>query len=202
MDCGLIGIPCIELSDIIRTSYGGHPTRFSIDLIQAALRQKNFINNILKIDWTAPEAFVRAIRRYSDFLKLIAANSGLLAVPTMEIGNHARYAYHMKLNKLTFVSYSDLAWHTQMLFGSRYRAFTLKYVGRVVNHDDNILADKLKKHAKKTNIAWKEANMPYQIAGVSTGFRTIVPTRLLGAHFGDDYRPGTFELPEETRFWE
>lgn len=89
-----------------------------------------------------------------------------------------------------------------MLFGSRYRAFTLKYVGRVVNHDDNILADKLKKHAKKTNIASKEANMPYQIAGVSTGFRTIVPTRLLGAHFGDDYRPGTFELPEETRFWE
>lgn len=108
MDCGLIGIPCIELSDIIRTSYGGHPTRFSIDLIQAALRQKNFINNILKIDWTAPEAVVRAIRRYSDFLKLIATNSGLLAVPTMEIGNHARYAYHMKLNKLTFVSFQTL----------------------------------------------------------------------------------------------
>ncbi|KAG0175505.1 hypothetical protein DFQ30_006698 [Apophysomyces sp. BC1015] len=44
-----------------------------------------------------------------------------------------------------------------MLHPKNYRAFTLKHMGRVINHDDTILPDQLEGHIRQTTAAWQEA---------------------------------------------
>ena len=43
-----------------------------------------------------------------------------------------------------------------MLHHDKYRAFTMHYVGRLVNHDDTIPENDLKIHVTDTAVAWKQ----------------------------------------------
>ncbi|KAI7861046.1 hypothetical protein BDC45DRAFT_409736, partial [Circinella umbellata] len=49
----------------------------------------------------------------------------------------------------------DLAWHTHMLHPYKYRIFTFKYTRQYVNHDDNIVPERLSEFVKSTDKAWR-----------------------------------------------
>jgi hypothetical protein len=52
----------------------------------------------------------------------------------------------------------DLAWHTHMLHPYHYRKFTIKCVGKFINHDDTIPETDLQFHVDGTHRAWKSFN--------------------------------------------
>ncbi|KAI9250523.1 hypothetical protein BDA99DRAFT_209677 [Phascolomyces articulosus] len=126
------------LVNALRGCYQNNPSPFSLDLIQAVGRQQDFnIKAVIKIDWQSPFGIVRGIRQYNEFLKMIMMYPSQVMVPTLEI---------------------DLAWHTHMLHPAAYRIFTFKYTGQYVNHDDNIVPERLKQFADGTDKVWRETN--------------------------------------------
>ncbi|KAI7861026.1 hypothetical protein BDC45DRAFT_11584 [Circinella umbellata] len=126
------------LVDALRSCYQNNPSPFSLDLIQAVGRQQDFNTKaVFKIDWQAPFGIARGIRQYQEFLKMIMTYPSQVMVPTLEI---------------------DLAWHTHMLHPSTYRLFTFTYTRQYVNHDDNIVPERLSEFVKGTDKAWREIN--------------------------------------------
>ncbi|ORZ21171.1 hypothetical protein BCR42DRAFT_406977 [Absidia repens] len=127
-----------ELLYAIRTSYQGNPTPFSIDLIHGVARHRRFYEAIMDIDWKGYEGFASSIRRYHDFLAELSTSTRRKAVPTLEI---------------------DVSFHVHMLCAKAYRKFMLKYLHRVVNHDDNIPASDIECQMKR----WerRDANLNY-----------------------------------------
>jgi hypothetical protein len=66
------------------------PGPFSIELTGAVMRQGNFIQKMVNMNWTNPNHFAndveplrRAIARYHSFLDLMAARRGKTIVPTL-----------------------------------------------------------------------------------------------------------------------
>ncbi|KAG2218728.1 hypothetical protein INT45_006880 [Circinella minor] len=126
------------LVDALRSCYQNNPSPFSLDLIQAVGRQQDFNTKaVIKIDWQPPFGIARGIRQYQKFLRVIRIYPSQVMVPTLEI---------------------DLAWHTHMLHPSTYRLFTFKYTGQYVNHDDNIVPERLSEFVKDTDKAWRKIN--------------------------------------------
>ncbi|KAK4510351.1 uncharacterized protein ATC70_004781 [Mucor velutinosus] len=125
-----------RIIEAIESTYLCNPYRgSSIDLIQAVARQYNFAFKATQtINWDAPQGIIKGIRQYTNFLQLLKTNPTLTAIPTFEI---------------------DLAWHTHMLFPSSYRKFTVKFVGKFLNHDDTISESKLDQYIKDTDSAWR-----------------------------------------------
>ena len=115
---------------------------FSIDLVAAALRQREFSKKIIspelrEID--TPSALSRATIRYHKFLLLnrrkekMERKVGL--VPTLDI---------------------DLCWHTHQLFAVQYRSWCIEHLGTAINHDDTIAKEDLDKGLHETNQAWSK----------------------------------------------
>ncbi|CAO3643631.1 unnamed protein product [Mucor fragilis] len=125
-----------RIIEAIESTYLCNPYRgSSIDLIQAVARQYKFAFKATQtINWDAPQGIIKGIRQYNSFLQLLKASPKLTAVPTFEI---------------------DLAWHTHMLFPNSYRKFTVKFVGKFLNHDDTIPESRLDQYIKDTDKAWK-----------------------------------------------
>ncbi|CAO3587985.1 unnamed protein product [Absidia cylindrospora] len=130
-----------ELLYAIRTSYQGNPSPFSIDLIHGVARHRRFYEAIMDIDWKGYEGFASSIRRYHDFLAELSTSQYRKAVPTVEI---------------------DVSFHVHMLYAKSYRKFMLKYLHRVVNHDDNIPASDIVRQMKP----WE-----HRCANFNYGFR-------------------------------
>ena len=116
---------------------------FSIDLVAAALRQREFSKKIIspelrEID--TPSALFRATIRYHKFLLLNSRKEkkgrkvGL--VPTLDI---------------------DLCWHTHQLFAVSYRAWCIEHLGTALNHDDTVAKEDLDKGLEDTSQAWSKA---------------------------------------------
>ncbi|KAI9488896.1 hypothetical protein BDB00DRAFT_846139 [Zychaea mexicana] len=177
-------IVSVFLVNALRSCYLNNPSPFSLDLIQAVGRQQAFnVKAVRTIDWQSPYGIARAIRQYNEFLKMIMAHPTQVMVPTLEI---------------------DLAWHTHMLHPATYRTFTFKYTGQYVNHDDNIVPEKLKTYADGTDKAWRAKNGHNLINGGDNGPAKKSTSKRAGffskvrdalsSGFGDDYIPGT--LPE------
>src|SRR5581483_1346745 len=82
---------------------------------------------------------INATARYHKFLSLMKEN--FMLVPTLDI---------------------DLAWHTHQIHASLYRAFTQKYIGRIINHDDSLEKSILSNGFADTERAWyKKYHEPY-----------------------------------------
>ena len=108
----------------------------SFDLIQGLYRQLSFINKICGNYiccnyeyWTNPKIIEESIKRYFKFLNLIAVHQRRrkILVPTMDI---------------------DLIWHTHQCLSDSsdsYCNYTRTLMGRILNHDDTIESDGLKK---------------------------------------------------------
>jgi hypothetical protein len=115
---------------------------FSIDLISAVHRQREFTEKMVNCGWiNCIGVQTNATVRYHKFLLLMKEKSNTVLVPTLDI---------------------DLAWHTHQIHASLYRAFTQKHIGRIINHDDNLAKGKLSDGFATTARAWyKKYHEPY-----------------------------------------
>ncbi|KAI9260671.1 hypothetical protein BDA99DRAFT_88511 [Phascolomyces articulosus] len=177
-----------EVVTVIDSAYVGNPTVFSMDLLQAAERLVQFVDQALDIDWDF-EKLSRGIRRYHDFLQLMHANPKIPLLPTIEI---------------------DIAWHTHMLQGPVYADFMRRHLERLLNHsDDQVPAREYLNTLKKTEIAWEMANRNYQLKNNFPSFPEVTPTELHMSFIPGrviqiasepaylEYQYGDIELPEE-----
>ncbi|CAG8483403.1 2103_t:CDS:2 [Ambispora leptoticha] len=132
----------------IISSYAGITSTFSIDLVSAVLRQREFTHKMVTSDnnndaagWIErPEVLANIPIRYQKFLRLLR-KPDLLLVPMLDI---------------------DLGWHTHMLHPKAYRKFTKTHLKRVINHDDTISQPVLEQGFSKTGKAWyKKYKEPY-----------------------------------------
>lgn len=77
-----------------RSSYMGLVTPFSIDLLAAVVRQRDFTKKMVSIDLDTQEALTNATRRYYGFLMLIRHRRHLKEkgqyVPTLDIGESGK----------------------------------------------------------------------------------------------------------------
>ncbi|KFY38565.1 hypothetical protein V494_04309 [Pseudogymnoascus sp. VKM F-4513 (FW-928)] len=90
-------------------------------LIEAVQRQASFVNKMEKQLWIRSPAvkgtLLRAVDRYSKFVKLFKLYPNTILVPTLDI---------------------DLVWHTHQCSPSNYDEGMMKVAGRLIDHDDKI----------------------------------------------------------------
>ncbi|KAI8071258.1 hypothetical protein BC940DRAFT_165693 [Gongronella butleri] len=107
-----------DLTTCINACYSNNPSPFSLDLIQAADQQYRRTLALLEHEWIYPDAIVRGIRHYPNFLKLFAQPQfELTALPPI---------------------HTEIIWRMHLMFPRQYRELTLRAVHRVVNYEDNI----------------------------------------------------------------
>jgi hypothetical protein len=114
-------------------------TDFSIDLVAASLRQREFAKKITSEECRnldSPFALYKANTRYHRFLLLLTRRSKTNFVPTLDI---------------------DLCWHTHQLFPQAYRGWCLEHLGKAINHDDTIGKGDLNVGLRETSLAWYDA---------------------------------------------
>jgi Glycine-rich domain-containing protein-like len=115
---------------------------FSIDLVAASLRQREFTHRLMHecegID--SHDELSNAISRYHKFLQLMKIKNSITGkhiplVPTLDI---------------------DLAWHTHQLFPQSYRSWCMENIGRAINHDDTFGHETITDGLRSTSLAWLE----------------------------------------------
>ncbi|ORZ19751.1 hypothetical protein BCR42DRAFT_489634 [Absidia repens] len=151
-----------------------NPSPFSLDLLQAVERQHVVGARMLQVNWTLPDALVRGLRNYKDFLLLMKNDPSLIGVPTLEI---------------------DVSWHTHQCHPVDYRRFTLQYIGRVINHDDTIPQYKLDIYSGHTRMAWSRKSHLNRMKK-SYGKMNWFSRKELD--FGKDYAHGGFQIEERV----
>ena len=138
---------------------------FSLDLVPASLRQREFTTRIIHeccgIDSSAE--LQNAISRYHKFLRLMRKKKkSIPLVPTLDV---------------------DLAWHTHQLYPHSYRAYCLEFVGRMVNHDDTFGKVVIGNGLRETSLAWLKAyNEPYTTKDLRKEFFTT-KRKIVGVMF-------------------
>ena len=129
----------------IRGSYMGILWRdLSIDLVAAALRQREFAKKITGEEcrgMDTPFALFKANTRYHKFLLLM----------NRKTGNKRRYPNLVPTLDI------DLCWHTHQLFPVPYRQWCAEHLGTAINHDDTIGRGDLDIGLRKTSLAWYDA---------------------------------------------
>ncbi|KAJ5491206.1 hypothetical protein N7539_002773 [Penicillium diatomitis] len=110
---------------------------FSIDLIEAAKRQRSFSHRVTL--QTQGFNLAAASTRYYQFMKLLAVESPTKElpslVPTLDI---------------------DLFWHTHQMFPTFYHSWCDEHVQRRINHDDTVNESALARSLQETQTAWKD----------------------------------------------
>jgi hypothetical protein len=134
-----------NIFNVIRNVYMGILWRdFSIDLVAASLRQREFATKITSIGCAGidtPLALIKATTRYHKFLLLMNRKSNgkdkrVALVPTLDI---------------------DLCWHTHQLYADSYRQWCMDHLGVAINHDDTVGKESLDTGLRETNQAWRTA---------------------------------------------
>ena len=134
-----------SIFNAIRVGYMGILWRdLSIDLVAAALRQREFAKKITGEEChglDTPFALFKANTRYHKFLLLMNRKTASKRrypnlVPTLDI---------------------DLCWHTHQLSPVPYRAWCMEHLGTAINHDDTIGRGDLDVGLRETSLAWYNA---------------------------------------------
>jgi hypothetical protein len=128
----------------LEISYRGIVWRdLSIDLVAAALRQREFSKKIVSEDCAGidtPFALFKATTRYHKFLLLMgrkrSGEKKFALVPTLDI---------------------DLCWHTHQLYAVSYRQWCIEHLGVAINHDDTVGKEVLNSGLRETSLAWYDA---------------------------------------------
>lgn len=134
--CKVIKSPNLSLYSRLIGSYQNIPVGpWSLDLVQAVLRQREFTDKMAHeaVQAQASTFATRAQDRYRKFLLLIRDHPNVFVVPTLDI---------------------DLGWHTHQLLGAKYIEFTQRLTGKVVNHDDSVGKGKLRNGVHETGVLW------------------------------------------------
>ncbi|KAL4081307.1 hypothetical protein V8B97DRAFT_1863695 [Scleroderma yunnanense] len=143
--------PAAITSRILSAYTDGSP--FSVDLLDAVLRQAIFTEKMDELGWTNPAAcrggkvqvLDHAILRYHAFLDLISSRPNSMSVPTLDI---------------------DLVWHTHQLMPARYESDCELYVGRFVDHELKVRESHLSAAFDETCLAWQlRYQAPYMQCG-------------------------------------
>ncbi|KAG9317935.1 hypothetical protein JVU11DRAFT_2168 [Chiua virens] len=130
--------PAAWVTRILSAYSSGSP--FSVDLVDAVLRQCQFTMQLEQLGWLKPGAFRKrevldhSIMRYHAFLDLMAVHPSSMFVPTLDI---------------------DLIWHTHQLMANRYSIDCEMYVGRNVDHEMSVIDSRLSSAFDGTCRAWK-----------------------------------------------
>ncbi|KAF9786260.1 hypothetical protein BJ322DRAFT_775798 [Thelephora terrestris] len=134
---------------------------FSVQLVAAAMRQARFTEKMRQLGWLNPgffdstedvETLKKCVTRYYGFLTLIQ-DIGSFSVPTLDI---------------------DLVWHTHQLSPKAYKKDCTLYVGKFVNHDDEVEASFLSDGFELTCRAWESRfGMDYSRCGCSLPGTTL-----------------------------
>lgn len=131
----------------IRTAYMGILWRdFSIDLVAASLRQREFAKRITGMECTGldtPSALFKATTRYHKFLLLMSRKGPASRRPTV-------------LNLVPTLDI-DLCWHTHQLFPVPYRTWCIQHLGTAINHDDTINQANLTAGLRATSLLWHKS---------------------------------------------
>ncbi|KAI9302224.1 hypothetical protein BJ944DRAFT_270255 [Cunninghamella echinulata] len=173
-----------------------NPSPFSIDLIAALHRQHNRMNiRCMNQHWILPDIIVRGIRHYKNFLVFMRNDADNFdGINTIEV---------------------DLAWYVHLMFPQRYRDFTLKHVGRVVNNEDTIRSYPSEDHLQENNKSHRPSissiassftstsisplstspisplSNRFSINNNSNNNNTNIFTRFIRPKFDDDYKHGS-----------
>ncbi|KIM61528.1 hypothetical protein SCLCIDRAFT_1179879 [Scleroderma citrinum Foug A] len=143
--------PAATASRILSAYTDGSP--FSVDLLDAVLRQAIFTEKMHEIGWTDAATFQKgkvqvldhAILRYHAFLDLISSRPNYMSVPTLDI---------------------DLVWHTHQLMAGQYGSDCELYVGRYVDHELKVRENRLSAAFDETCLAWQlRYQVPYMQCG-------------------------------------
>ncbi|KAH7905898.1 hypothetical protein BJ138DRAFT_1017075 [Hygrophoropsis aurantiaca] len=136
---------------------------FSIDLVEAVLRQGIFTKKMGDMGWLQSAAFKEGtkariledcIARYHGFLDLMASSPGTMFVPTLDI---------------------DLVWHSHQLMASRYLIDCEIYVGRSIDHEHTVEESRLSLAFDETCHAWlSRFHVPYMQCGCPPPDETVL----------------------------
>jgi len=139
---------------------------FSVVLAASVMRQTRFTEKMRQLGWLSPKFFNspdnvrtlgKCLMRYYGFLTLVP-DIGSFSVPTLDV---------------------DLVWHTHQLSPKAYRKDCSLYVGKFVNHDDQVGESFLSDGFELTCRAWESRfGTPYTNCGCA----------LPGATFGETLR--------------
>ncbi|KAI9569231.1 hypothetical protein HD554DRAFT_2020776 [Boletus coccyginus] len=133
--------PAASVTRILSAYTDGSP--FSINLVDAVIRQCHFTAQLDEVGWLKSGAFRGAdkreilehsVMRYHAFLDLMTAYPGPMLVPTLDI---------------------DLVWHTHQLMASRYSVDCEMYIGHYVDHELSIAESRLTSAFDDTCRAWE-----------------------------------------------
>jgi hypothetical protein len=112
---------------------------FALDLVGAVIRQGTFVDKMQHIDWLHSPALqstmARLLVRYDRFFTILEKYPSNTAVPTLDI---------------------DLAWHTHQLSPQSYWLHSVSVTGRLVDHDDKIMEEKLSDGFALTSKAYQK----------------------------------------------
>ncbi|KAH9180957.1 hypothetical protein AeNC1_017067, partial [Aphanomyces euteiches] len=109
---------------------------FEMDLVQAMIRQLDFVNKMCpNMDyWNDPVVIEASIIRYHKFMNLMKVKKhSIVLVPTSDI---------------------DLVWHTHQADTRNYYEFCKVNIGRIIDHDDTIEGGDLRKGYADTFLLW------------------------------------------------
>ncbi|KAG9298391.1 hypothetical protein G9A89_003896 [Geosiphon pyriformis] len=132
-----------DLIERMINAYAGIPAPFSLDLVNAVIRQRQFTHKIVNAPWiNVTDVQAQAIIRFHKYLLLMKDSPpDTVLVPTLDI---------------------DLAWRTLMLLPRAYRKFTKKHLNRIPNQDYSLPRAVLVKNFPITGRAWyKKFDEPY-----------------------------------------
>jgi len=149
----------------------------SVDLVKAAVRQQDFLEQAKYLYGGGPELFKKFLRDYIMFLRLFkfTKNADVL-VPTIGI---------------------DLIWHTHMRFPEFYSRDMRKFTGQILNHNDDIPATNLLRHSFSTSQKWsKKYGKAYDKSNTNIDNRAVLTCATFLA--GSFYPDGAWEKPPYT----
>ncbi|GJE98075.1 hypothetical protein PsYK624_142970 [Phanerochaete sordida] len=135
---------------------------FSVDLVEAILRQCYFIEKMVELGWTAPRALgdlhgeavlQHAIVRYHAFLDLTSSAPEMFFVPTLDI---------------------DLIWHTHQMKCEIYHRDCGQLIKRYLDHEDRVEISRLATSFDATCSAWQERfGVQYTFCGCPLAESTV-----------------------------
>ncbi|KAG6369623.1 hypothetical protein JVT61DRAFT_14192 [Boletus reticuloceps] len=144
--------PAASVTRVLSAYTDGSP--FSINLVDAVLRQCHFTQRMDELGWLKSGTFRQpdkrvilehSVMRYHAFLDLMTAYPSPMLVPTLDI---------------------DLVWHTHQLMASRYSVDCHMYVGRLVDHDLSVTESRFSSTLEETCRAWQ---MRFQVSYLQCG---------------------------------
>ncbi|KAI8763943.1 glycine-rich domain-containing protein 2 [Biomphalaria glabrata] len=130
----------VELNPIsVNPKYTKGKTNFSYDIVDAALRQKEFGYQVSLPHYRDKLFLLSSLTRYKKFLQLKIERPKMFIVPCYDI---------------------DLMWHTHQLYPLAYKKDTEELYGKIFNHDDSVTdrseGSKLYTADLATREAWKD----------------------------------------------